>query len=142
MISLDITLIIQMVVVLALMVILSQFVFRPFMRVLEARKNRIEGAERKAREFQQRMEELMERYQEAIFTAEAQAATIHEEIRKESSAREKEILQKAMEDADQLTLEIRKKITEEVGKGKMELQIYARKLSQEIAGKILGRSLS
>src|SRR3972149_2144185 len=111
MIDLNLTIIIQLAVVLSLMVILSQVAFKPFLNLLQARRERIEGAEERAREIEQRAGKLIERYREAISAAQARGATIREEIRQESLAREMEILQKAMEEANQTIKEMKMKIS-------------------------------
>jgi len=141
MIELNLTMIIQLAIVLTLMVILSQIFFKPFLGILQERKNRVERDENGAREFQQRTEELMERYREAIAAAQAQGAAIREEIRKESLAKEMEILGKAMKEANRLIQEMKMKISEEMGAARVGLQFQAQNLSHEIAEKVLGRSL-
>jgi F-type H+-transporting ATPase subunit b len=142
MIDLNLTLIIQLAVVLSLMVILSQIAFKPFLSLLQARKERIEGAEKRARDLQQQAEELIERYREAISAAQAQGATIREEIRQESLAKEMEILQQAMEEANQVIKEMKMKIAEETGLARRDLRLQAQNLSREITARILGRDLS
>ncbi|MDH4265038.1 MAG: ATP synthase F0 subunit B, partial [Deltaproteobacteria bacterium] len=142
MIDLNLTLIIQLAVVLSLIVILSQIAFKPFLSLLQARKERIEGAEKRARELQQQAEKLIERYREAISAAQAQGATIREEIRQESLAKEMEILQKTMAEANQVIEDMKKKIAEETGLARKDLQLQARNLSREIAERILGRNLA
>jgi F-type H+-transporting ATPase subunit b len=141
MIELNFTLIIQLAIVLSLMGVLSQVLFKPFLSTLQERKEQVEGSEKKARELQLRTEELMERYREAIAAAQAQGATIREEIRKGSLAAEMEILQKAMEKANHSIQQIKNKIAEETGSARTALKIQAQNLSREIAEKILGRSL-
>lgn len=141
MIELNLTVILQLVIVLVLMVILSKVGFKPFLAVLQERRDWVEGAERKARELQQRMEELMEKYQEAMATAQAQGASIREEIRKESLAKEMEILQRAMEEANRFLGQMKGKIQEETQMARANLRLYAQNLSREIAEKILGRAL-
>ena len=142
MIDLNFTIIIQLAVVLSLMVILSQVAFKPFLNLLQARRERIEGAEERAREIEQRAEKLTERYREAISAAQAQGATIREEIRQESLAKEMEILQKAMEEANQIIKGIKMKIAEETGLARAELRLQAQNLSRVITARILGRPLS
>ncbi len=142
MIDLNFTIIIQLAVVLSLMVILSQVAFKPFLNLLQARKERMEGAEARARELELRAEKLIEQYREAISAAQAQGATIREELRKESLAKEMEILQKAMGEANQSIGEMQKEIAEETGLARAELRLQAQGLSREIAARILGRSLS
>ncbi|MFH1757366.1 MAG: ATP synthase F0 subunit B [Pseudomonadota bacterium] len=142
MIDLNLTLIIQLAVVLSLIVILSQIAFKPFLSLLQARKERIEGAEKRARELQQQAEKLIERYREAISAAQAQGATIREEIRQESLAKEMEILQKAMDEANQVIKKMKMKIAQEAGLARRDLRMQAQNLSREITARILGRDLS
>lgn len=141
MIDLNLTLIIQLFIVLSLVVILSQIVFKPFLATLQERKDRVKKAEEQARDLQHRAQELMERYRESIAAAHAQGATIRDKIRKESLAREMEILQKATQEANRVILEIKARITDEVGAARSGLQSRAQNLSREIAERILGRSL-
>ena len=141
MIELNLTLIIQLVIVLSLMGILTQIVFKPFMKVLQERRNRIDGAEQKARDLQQQADELIERYREAIAAAQAQGASIRDEIRKTSLAEEMAILEKAMGEANRLIQEIKGKIAEETRIARADLRFQAQNLSREIAEKILGRSM-
>jgi F0F1-type ATP synthase membrane subunit b/b' len=74
-------------------------------------------------------------------TAQAQGADIREGIRKESLAREMEILQKAMEEANRFLGEIKAKIQEENQMARASLRLHAQNLSREIAEKILGRTI-
>ena len=141
MIELNLTVIIQLVIVLSLMGILTQIVFKPFMNVLQERRNRIEGAEQKAKDLQQQADELIERYREAIAAAQAQGASIRDEIRKTSLAEETAILEKAMGEANRLIQEIKGKIGEESRTARADLRFQAQNLSREITEKILGRSL-
>jgi F-type H+-transporting ATPase subunit b len=141
MIDLNLTVIFQLAIVLILMVALSSLVFKPFLRVVEERKDWIQGAEKKARELHQRSEELMERYRDSISAAQAQGASIREELRKEGLSKETEVLQKAMEEANQFLEEMKGKIQEESRKVRTGLRLQAQTLSRELAEKMLGRSI-
>ena len=141
MIELNFTLIIQLVIVLSLMAILTQILFKPFLSVLEERRTRIEGAEKRAKVLQQQAEELIERYREAIASGQAQGAGIRDEIRKTSLAEETEILQKAMDEANRLIQEVKTRISEEARAARIDLRLQAHNLSREITEKILGRSV-
>ena len=141
MIELNLTLIIQLVIVLSLMAILTQILFKPFLKVLQERRNRIEGAEKKAKDLQQQAEQLIERYREAIASGQAQGAGIRDEIRRTSLAEETEILQKAMDQANRLIQEVKARIAEEARAARADLRLQAQNLSREITEKILGRSV-
>jgi F-type H+-transporting ATPase subunit b len=142
MIELNFTLIIQLVIVLSLMGILTQVLFKPFLSVLQERRNRIEGAEKKAKDLQQQAEELIERYREAISAGQAQGAGVRDEIRKASLTEETEILQKAMDETNRLIQEVKARIAEEGRAARIDLRLQAQNLSREITEKVLGRSLS
>ena len=142
MIELNFTLVIQLAIVLFLMVILSKVVFGPFLAFLQQRKDRVEASEIKARELQQRTEELMERYQDTISSAQAQGTAIREQIRKEGLAKEMEILQKAMEEANRFIGDMKGKLQEETEIARAKFRVQAQSLSREIAEKILGRPIS
>ena len=141
MIELNFTLIIQLIIVLSLMGILTQILFKPFLSVLQERRNRIEGAEKRAKDLQQQAEELIERYREAIAAGQAQGAGIRDEIRKTGLAEETEILQKAMDQANRLIQEMKARIAEEARAARTDLRFQAQNLSREITEKILGRSV-
>jgi F-type H+-transporting ATPase subunit b len=137
----DETLIIQLVIVLSLMVALATIVFKPFLQIIQSRKDWIQGAEKRARELHQRSEELMEQYRDSMSAAQAQGASIREEIRKEGLSKETEILQKAMEEANQFLEEMKGKIQEESKNVRAGLRLQAQTLSREMAEKMLGRSI-
>ena len=141
MIELNITVIFQLAIVLILRVVLTNIVFKPFLGVLQERKDWVEGAERKARELQQRSEELMEKYRDTMAAAQAQGANIREEIRKESLAKEMEILQRAMDEANRFLEGMKGRIQEETQTARASLRLQAQNLSREIAEKMLGRTL-
>ncbi len=141
MIELNFTVIIQLAILLILMVALSKIVFKPFLRALQERRDWVEGAEKKARELQQRMEELMERYRDSMSAAQAQGAAIRDEIRKEGLTKETEILQKAMEEANRFLEGMKAKVQEESQNARASLKLQAQNLSREMAEKMLGRSI-
>ncbi len=141
MIDLNLTIIFQLFLVLILMVALSQIVFKPFMRVSEERRNWVERAEKKARELQQRTEEMMQRYRDAMASAQAEGTSIREEIRKKATATETETLQKAMSEANRILENMKAKIREEAQQARVALRLDSQTLSREIAEKILGRAI-
>jgi len=141
MIDLNFTLIFQLFIVLTLMVILGQVVFKPFLKILQERKDRVEKAGKKARELQQLTSELMVNYREGLAAAQAQEAMILQNIRKESTNKEVEILQKAMEESNLFIQQMKEKIAEESNVARATLREQSQNLSYEIAEKILGRTL-
>ena len=141
MIDLNFTVIFQLAIVLFLLVALSGMVFKPFLRVLQDRRDWVEGAEKKARDLQQRTQELIERHRDSMSAAQARGASIREEIRRVGLTQETEILQKAMEEANSFLEGMKSKIQEESQTARAGLRLQARNLSREMAEKLLGRSI-
>jgi F-type H+-transporting ATPase subunit b len=141
MIAINFTLIVQLAIVLGLMVILSQVIFKPFLAILQERRDRVTEAEKKARSLQQQTEELIKQYREGISAAQIQGAMIRDGFRKESLARETEAIQAAAEEANRRIGEMKEKIAEETEATRVMLQSQARNLSRELAERILGRSV-
>jgi len=83
----------------------------------------------------------MERYRDSMSAAQAQGASIREEIRKAGLTQETEILQKAMKEANQFLEGMKGKIQEESQAARASLRLQARNLSRELAEKMLGRSI-
>ena len=81
MIAINFTLIVQLAIVLGLMVVLGQVIFKPFLAILQERKDRVTEAEKKARSLQQQTEELIKQYRDGISAAQIQGAMIRERIR-------------------------------------------------------------
>ncbi len=142
MINLNLTMLVQLAILLALLIILSQVAFRPFLGLLQARKERLDSEEKQAGDLKERTRQMMDRYREAMAAAQAKGAGMREEIRKESMAQESSILQKAMQEAGQLMEKMKAKISQETDAAKSGLRVQAQNLSREIAEKILGRNLS
>ena len=142
MIDLNFTLLVQLVIVLALLVILGQIAFRPFLKFQQARKERVDSEETQAQQLRERTNEMMERYRQTMAAAQAKGSSMREEIRKESMTQESSILQKAMQEANQTLESMKAKIHQETETAKTGLRIQAQNLSREIAEKILGRNLS
>lgn len=141
MIALNFTVIFQLAILLILMVALSKILFKPFLRVLQERRDWVEGAEKKARELQQRTEELGEQYRDSMSAAQAQGAAIGDEIRREGLSEETEILRKAMEEANRFLEGMKAKVQEEGQAARAGLRLHAQNLSREMAEKMLGRSI-
>lgn len=141
MIAINFTLIVQLAIVLGLMVVLGQVIFKPFLAILQERKDRVTEAEKKARSLQQQTEELIKQYRDGISAAQIQGAMIRERIRKESLTRETEGLEAATEEANRLIREMKEKIAEQTEATRITLQSQSQALSREIAERILGRSI-
>ena len=121
---------------------LDRLIFRPLMKVMEMREERIEGARSRADEVQQQAEDALRRYQESIRTAHDAASA--ERRRRVNEAREQlaGITSQAKEEAEREVARAREELSASVGEARESLREAAAELATLAAERILGRSLA
>lgn len=141
MISINITLLVQMASFLVLLILMNQVLYKPIRRFLaerkafvDARQADIDGAEAQVsaaiKEIESRIVEARNLGRQKI---QEQKAAAYEQ--------EKGMLQKAGENAAKELQDVRGRIQEDVGLARKDLQQHVQQFSVELAQKILGRSL-
>jgi len=140
-ISLDITLVIQFVNFIILMVILNMVLYRPLRRMLEQRKETIEGNRRAADDLEASIEEKMTRYQQQLQEARLKGNQERAALRQAALEEESKTLGEAHEQASAKLQAIREKVAGEAAVAREALKKETEALAAEIAGKILGRKL-
>jgi F-type H+-transporting ATPase subunit b len=111
-----VTLPLLIVVFLLLIFPVNHLIFRPIFRVLEARKDRIEGNRTRAAALSQQAEEVVARYERSL-----------REVR---------------EDAEREMAGAREEVTAALEQARAGLRAQAEELANEAAGRILGRPIS
>ena len=139
MISLDYTILLQMLLFVFLWIVLTRVLFRPYLSLLEERERKTEGAEEESTSLEQEGERLRALYEEGIAKARAAGAAAKEAILQEVRQQREQALSRAREEAfkslEQVRLDIRNEVSRERGNMSREAEIIA----QEMVGKVLGR---
>ncbi|PNU20400.1 hypothetical protein C2E25_07505 [Geothermobacter hydrogeniphilus] len=141
MISLDITLIIQFVNFVILMTILNMVLYRPLRRMLEQRKETIEGNRRAADDLEASIEEKMTRYQQQLQEARLKGNQERTALRQAALEEERKTLGEAHEQASAKLQAIKEQVAGEAAVAREALKKETEALAGEIASKILGRKL-
>jgi len=140
-IDLNATMLIQWGVIVALMVFLHYFLFKPVLRVIDARQAKVEGTVAGAHEVRQRADQNRVTYHERIEKAKAgmmdRAAAVREGAVRES----RELLDKAREEALAQVEATRERVRRESEDVRQKLAHEVDSLARNIAGKILEREL-
>ncbi|MBW7957173.1 MAG: ATP synthase F0 subunit B [Deltaproteobacteria bacterium] len=142
MISLDQTLLFQIVGFFVLLIILNRLLYRPVQRILKERDERIAGSLKKAAGTEKEVAEGLLSYEKRLKEA---AMKGHEErgrLRQEGVDREKIILEAARSEAAAELAKIRKELDSSRQGALSGLKTEARGLAREIAGKVLDRSVA
>ena len=141
MISLDHTIVLQIVLFLLLWIILSKVLFRPYLALLEERERKTQGAEGESTTLEHEGERLRAQYEDGIAKAQGAGAAAKEAILQEARQQRESLLNRAREEAlstlERVRLDIRNELTREREIAARE----ARVIAQEMVGKVLGRGI-
>lgn len=142
MISIDYSLVVQIVLFLILWSILRRVLFGPVGRLMAERERRTEGSHAEARSMTEEGQELQAQYDAAIATARAEGEAIKSEIREEALKARNLILSQGRDAATQKIQEIREEVRNELEAARRVASTNAEALAQEMAEKVLGRKLT
>ncbi len=137
--SVNKTVIIQIVIFIAAIFILNTLVFKPFMELIDRREKLTKGAIGEAKELEEKVKEIILEYEAKLNDARAQAQEERNKIVREAEAAASEIISKTREETAGLLDEAKKKLESESEVIKEKLKGDVQLLSNEIASRILGR---
>jgi len=141
MITLDITLFIHMVNIIVLMIVLNAILYKPVLGILEKREKKLESMNKDVEKFEQnarhRQEEVDKKMREASFRAKKALDGARSEAQAVGAEKLAAIRQEADAEKEKHLTEIRSQIEA----ARKELLDGTAGFAQEMAGKILGRSL-
>lgn len=121
---------------------LNALIFRPLLKVMDAREDRIAGARARAGHVEGQASETLERYEEAILGAREEAVTHR---RQQLGAARADLLQttrSAKEEAERELSQAREELDASIGDARESLRASAQELAKISAERVLGRSLS
>ncbi len=142
MISLNWTLILQFINFIVLLYLLNRILFQPLRAVMEKRRETIEGSHARARDLQADIDDKMTRYQQQLAEAKKLANDERAQLRKVAHEEETKMIETAQTNAGARMEQIRKLVARESDEASKTLKQESKSLAQQIAVKILGRSLT
>ncbi len=141
MISLDYTLLVQMVNFIVLMLILNVLLLKPILKIIEKRKQQMDDSESEIKRMNQTVEQKMTEYEEKVRLAKAEALEQKNAIVKEGADAAKGITDAVRGEIPGMMEQFHTRIRKEVEEARAVLHSQSRKISLEIAEKVLGRSI-
>lgn len=141
MISIDYTLWIQMANFIILMFILNLLLYKPILGIIDKRKKKLQDTEEEIKRLNQSVEERMAAYEEKLRQAKMQALEKKHEIMKEGSDQAKSFIEAAKGEIPAMMEKFYAEMNKEVADARSILTSQSKKISVEIAEKLLGRSL-
>ncbi len=140
-VDVDLTLPMQMGIVLVFYVVLRLTLFGPILRILSEREERVAVAKREADDFENRAATQAGVYEVRLKEARARALKERDAMRADGAAREREIVGAARADAQLRVEAMRKTIVGQVDAARATLARDERALAREVAERLLGRRI-
>jgi F-type H+-transporting ATPase subunit b len=140
-ISIDYSLGIQIINFVLLIFILNVLLYKPILGMLDKRKRQIEGSRDEATGLEKSIDEKMSAYEEKLRLAKLEAAELKKELIRQGDEEGRAVIQAARTEIPEIQKTSRLKTDTEIAAAKGVLGDNSRRLSVEIAKKILGRNL-
>ena len=139
MIALDYTVVIQIVAFLVFWFLLSKLLFGPFLRLVEERERRTEGAVTEAASLREEGERLRANYERAIEGAREEGLVAKEALLEEGRRANGRLVAEAREEASRMLEMVRGELQSAMQRERELAAREAQALARQIAEKILGR---
>jgi F-type H+-transporting ATPase subunit b len=141
-IDLDGTAFVQLGLFLLLLVVLRQFLWKPYLKVLGERTTRVDGYKQDAVRLDAEAAARLAQAEAALAEARRVGAGVRVEARAAAAKREHEILAAANATAQKTLAEARARVSATLAAERAKLQQTAAEIGTRAAGKILGREVS
>lgn len=125
-----------------LVLLLKQMAWKPLLRALDEREQRIKEQLQRAEEARQEAARRLADYQAMLDNARQEAQEVISKGRKSAEATKDDIVRKAQSDAEQIVQRAKREISLEREKALEEIKKTAGELSLSIAAKIINKSLT
>ncbi len=141
MISIDNTFFLQMANFIVLMIVLNYLLYRPLLNIIEKRQKVLDSSAEEVQRLNKTIEEKQREYEEKLRQAKQQALEIKAQILKEANDEAKAIIDQVRNQIPVMMADVQARLAKEMEVAREVLRGQSRQLSQEIAEKVLGRSL-
>lgn len=142
MLTLDISVIYQIIGFFVLLFILSKFLFKPLMKVMEERDRQTAGTLKVAAEIEKEIAEGRLAYEKKLQAARIKGGEVRAKLKEEALAEEKKLLETAGKEVSAELVVMRRKIAGEKASVIAELAAQTKTISKEIAGRLIERKLA
>lgn len=142
MLSIDQSLIFQVVLFLALWMFLRKFLFEPHLAVMQERTQRSAGALKEAQQVRADAESIEERYKSQL--AQTRTGTMQQvdTVYRTAEEQAKSLTDAARTEANQTLATMRASLQQEIAAAKQDLEARAPEFARTISEKLLGRPLT
>lgn len=141
MIDFNYTFFYQMANFIILIVILNFILYKPLLKILDAREEKLAASDQEVKDLNASIEKKVAEYEDKIRQAKLEAMNQRNEIQKGGSDQAKQIIDETRAELAKIMEEFQGKLDQEISQAKLVLKSQSAGISSEIAEKVLGRSL-
>ncbi len=141
MITIDFSIVAEIICVLILIVVLNSKLYQPIRRILRERREKMNAIEAEAVKFEDRIKSLVEDYERKLREARLAGKAEFEKLKEEAKQLEQKLLEESMKEAEAKREELMSQLTSQIDAARKELQAKAESFAVEIAQKLLGRAV-
>ncbi len=141
MISLNYTILIQLVMFVALVLILNKILYQPIFRIMDERRRLIDGNLEEAERLNREAQKALEEYEKALVEARQKAVKMVNEAKAKALEEQREALASVRREFEQTMAELKERLAKEEEEARKKLRQTVNVLAILIAEKILGRRL-
>jgi F-type H+-transporting ATPase subunit b len=142
MISLDFSVVYQIILFLVLWVILNKIFFQPYLRLLEERERRTSGAQQDSVELEHEGVRLKTEYEDKIGRAQAAGYAAKDAIVQDGRRQREKILTEAREEAAGTLERVRRDVATSVEQEKQVAAVEVVAVARDMVSKVLGRRVA
>jgi F-type H+-transporting ATPase subunit b len=139
MISLDISVLYQIIIFVLVWLALSKLLFRPYLNLLDERERRTTGAQHDSGDLEQQGAQLQAEYEEKIAQARAAGTAAKDAIVEEGRRERESQLQQARAEAARTLETARHEVQNQLERERQLLAAQVTEVAQDMVSKILGR---
>jgi F-type H+-transporting ATPase subunit b len=141
MISLDYSVIYQIVLFLVVLIVLSKVLFRPYLILLEERERKTTGAQHDLGELEREAIRLRAQYEDKIAHAQAAGYAAKEAILQDARQQREAVLNQARQEGMSILEGVRRELASQMQKERQLATTEISTIAREMASKILGRNV-
>jgi len=142
MLSLDLTILYQIIGFFVLLIILNKLLFKPLIKVMEERDRQTTGTLEKAEDIEKEVAEGRITYEKKLLEARVKGGEVRSKLKEEALVEEKRVLEAAGKEVSTELSFMRDKIAGEKDAALKELAVETKSISREIAGRLINRKLA
>ncbi len=140
-VDLDGTVFVQFAMFSIAFVILYALVFKPMVRLLDARDVAIEGSKHEAKHLEAEVQQKQAQFEAELRRVQTAAGEERERLRAEGQERERALLEKVRVETTALVAEGKSRLETEARIARADLSAQRGELAREIASRVLGREV-